>query len=139
MTDTPQDETLPVALIDEGRRVSLVWLIPLVAILAAAWLAYRSYEQQGPMVTISFQTADGLEAGKTKVRFKDVDVGLVQAIEISSDLRGVRVLARMQNHVAAYLNDKTRFWVVRPRFSGGEVSGLGILRSRPAAAGGRER
>ncbi len=112
---------------DDRRRLSLVWLIPLVAVLAAAWLGYRSYTQQGPLVAISFQTADGLEAGKTRVRFKDLDVGLVEAIELRPDLTGVKVRARLVAHVAEYLNENTRFWVVRPRLSGGEISGLGTL------------
>ena len=68
-------EQLPEALTDDRRRVSLVWLIPLVAVLTAVWLGYRGYTQQGPLVTISFQTAAGLLAGKTRVRFKYLDVG----------------------------------------------------------------
>jgi paraquat-inducible protein B len=123
----PIDDTLPEALTDDRRRVSLVWLIPLVAVLAAVWLGYRSYVQQGPLVTLSFQTADGLQAGKTRVRFRDLDVGLVETIELSADLSRVKVRARMDGHVAEYLNDKTRFWVVRPRLSGSEISGLGTL------------
>ena len=122
----PEDK-LPEALSDNRRRVSLVWLIPLVAVLTAVWLGYRGYIQQGPLVTISFQTAEGLLAGKTRVRFKDLDVGYVETIELSSDLSRVKVRARLAKHVAGYLNDQTRFWVVRPRLSGGEISGLGTL------------
>ena len=121
------EENLPEALTDERRRVSLVWLIPLVAVLTAVWLGYRAYTHQGPLVTISFQTAEGLLAGKTRVRFKDLDVGFVENIELSSDLSRVKVRARLAKHVAGYLNDQTRFWVVRPRLSGGEISGLETL------------
>ncbi len=128
MSKQPADEqALPEAVVDDRRRISLVWLIPLVAVLAAAWLGYRTYTEQGPLVTITFQTAEGLEAGKTRVRFKDVDVGVVEAIELSPDLARVRVRARLAAHLADYLNDQTRFWVVRPRLSGGQVSGLGTL------------
>jgi len=123
----PADENLPEALVDDRRRISLVWLIPLVALLSAAWLGYRTYQQQGPLVTISFQTAESLEAGKTRVRFKDVDVGVVEAIELTPDLSRVRVRARLNANVAGFLNDKTRFWVVRPRLSRGQVSGLETL------------
>ena len=112
---------------DDRRRVSLVWLIPLVAVLTAVWLGYRGYTQQGPLVTISFQTAAGLLAGKTRVRFKDLDVGYVETIELSNDLSRVTVRARLAKHVAGYLNDQTRFWVVRPRLSGSEISGLETL------------
>lgn len=123
----PVDQTLPEALTDDRRRVSLVWVIPLVAVFAAAWLGYRTYVQQGELVTITFQTAEGLVAGKTRVRFKDVDVGLVEAIELSSDLSKVKVRARLVAEVADYLNDRARFWVVRPRLSGGQISGFSTL------------
>lgn len=123
----PTDDKLPEAIVDDRRRISLVWLIPLVAICAAAWLGYHTVTQQGPLITISFQTAEGLEAGKTRVRFKDVDVGLVEAIELSPDLRRVQVRARLAGSVADYLNDNTRFWVARPRLSATQVSGLGTL------------
>lgn len=123
----PNDDTLPEALLDERRRVSMVWLIPLVALVAALWLGYRTYTHEGPLVSIRFQTAEGLEAGKTRVRFKDVDVGVVEAIELSPDLGKVLVHARLAQNVAAFLNDRTRFWVARPRLSAGQVSGLGTL------------
>jgi len=123
----PPAEPLPEALADERRRVSLVWLIPLVAVIAAVWLGYRSYVQQGPLVLIGFQTAEGLQAGKTRVRFKDLDVGVVEAIELSPDLSQVQVRARLNRQMASHLNDKTRFWVVRPRLSSGGISGLGTL------------
>lgn len=123
----PVDDMPPEALVDERRRVSLVWLIPLVAVLSAVWLGYRAYVDQGPLVSISFQTAEGMEAGKTRVRFKDVDIGVVEAIELTPDLSGVQVRARLAHHVADLLNDKTRFWVVRPRLSRGQVSGLETL------------
>jgi paraquat-inducible protein B len=126
-TEANSNGELPEALVDERRRFSLVWLIPLVAVLAAAWLGWRAYAEQGPLVTIVFETAEGLEAGKTRVRFKDVDVGVVEAIELSPDLGRVNVRARLASQVEAFVNDKTRFWVVRPRLSGGQVSGLGTL------------
>jgi paraquat-inducible protein B len=128
--DSTQDaipDAIPQAVVDTSRRVSLVWLIPLVALLAALWLGYRAYSQQGQLISIHFTTAEGLEAGKTKVRFKDVDIGQVESIELTNDLAGVRVLARLKPQMADYLNDKARFWVVRPRLSGGQVSGLGTL------------
>ena len=118
---------LPEARLDDKRRVSLVWLIPLVALLAAAWLGYHTYTQQGPLVTITFESAEGLEAGKTRVRFKDVDIGLVEAIDLADGLDTVLVRARLSRHMTEYLNQRTRFWVVRPRLTRGQVSGLGTL------------
>jgi len=124
---SPAEESLPEALADDRRRLSLVWLIPLVAVIAAAWLGYRTYTQQGPLVTISFETAEGLEAGKTRVRFKELNIGLVETIEITPDLSRVKVRARLIQNVADHLNHQTRFWVVRPRLSSAGVSGLGTL------------
>lgn len=120
-------DDLPEARVDTQRRVSLVWLIPVVALLAAAWLGYRAYTQQGPLITIAFETAEGLEAGKTRVRFKDVDIGMVETIDLAPDLDQVLVRARLSAAMEGYLNDETRFWVVRPRLTRSQVSGLGTL------------
>ncbi|MCB1789317.1 MAG: MCE family protein [Gammaproteobacteria bacterium] len=132
MSNTPLiDDTIPDALpearTDNHRTVSLVWLIPLVALLAAAWLGYRAYTEQGTLVTISFETAEGLEAGKTRVRYKDVDIGVVETIDLAEGLEHVLVRARLSVKMAEYINDKARFWVVRPRLSRGQVSGLNTL------------
>lgn len=126
-THPPNHDDLPQAVVDDRRRVSLVWLIPLVTVLAAAWLGYHAYQQQGPLVTVSFTSAEGLEAGRTRVRFKDVDVGVVEAVSLTPDLTGVRVQLRLSGDIEGYLNDQTRFWIVRPRLSGGGVSGLETL------------
>jgi paraquat-inducible protein B len=115
------------AVVEEHRRASLVWVIPIVAALVGAWLAYHSYSERGPAITITFETADGLEAGKTKVKYKDVEVGLVESIELSDDLSHVVVAARLVKGSARYLTDQTRFWVVRASVSAGRVSGLGTL------------
>ena len=132
MTDNsrPEDsltDQLPEARIDTQRRISLVWLIPLVALLAAAWLGYRAYTEQGALITIAFETAEGLEAGKTRVRFKDVDIGTVESIDLAAGLDRVLVRARISATMSDYLNDKARFWVVRPRLTRSQVSGLGTL------------
>jgi paraquat-inducible protein B len=109
------------------RRLSMVWLIPIVAALIAAWLAYKTISERGPTIQITFQTAEGLEAGKSKIRFKDVEIGSVDAIHISDDLSHVIVSAEMANETAEHLNAETRFWVVRPRLTASGVSGLGTL------------
>jgi paraquat-inducible protein B len=120
-------DELPEAYVDERRRFSLVWLIPLVTLVAAAWLGYHSYSQRGPLVTILFETAEGLEAGRTRVNYKDVEIGVVENIALSPDLQRVRVEARLDVDMTPYLNDKTRFWVVRPRLSSAGISGLQTL------------
>jgi len=109
------------------RGISIVWIVPIVAALIAGYLAYITITEKGPEIIISFQTADGLEAGKTKIKFRDVEVGQVDRIDIKDDLSGVFVTASVNKGAAPFLTDATRFWVVRPRIGAGEISGLGTL------------
>lgn len=111
------------------RTVQLVWLIPLIAALIGGWLAIRSVLDRGPVITISFKTAEGLEAGKTKLKFKDVDIGLVSKVDLAPDLSHVVVTAQLVKDSDAHLHEDTQFWVVRPRISGGSVSGISTLLS----------
>jgi paraquat-inducible protein B len=129
--DTPDLNALPQARAAQKRRsmFSLVWLVPLLAVLIGVWLAWRAYTQIGPAFTISFKTAEGIEASKTKIKYKSVDVGVVEALELSPDRSRVLVRARMEPHAADFLVEDTRFWVVRPRVAGGNVEGLGTLLS----------
>jgi paraquat-inducible protein B len=110
-------------------RVQLVWLVPLVAVLIGGWLAVQSILEKGPTITISFATGEGLEAGKTKIKFKNVDIGVVNSVVLSPDHKRVVASADLAKDAASMLVDDTRFWVVRPRISGGTVSGLGTLLS----------
>jgi paraquat-inducible protein B len=111
------------------RSISLVWVVPIVAVFIGAWLIYRAQMEKGPEITITFSSAEGLEAGKTKVKFKDVDIGLVDEIMIGKDLRHVVVKAQIDKDAAPYLTETTRFWVVRARISAGAVYGLGTVLS----------
>jgi paraquat-inducible protein B len=122
---------IPEAVVAPKKRGSLqiVWLIPIVAILIGGWLAVKSILEKGPTITISFKSAEGLDAGKTKLKYKDVEVGLVKTVTLSKDLGGVIATAEVVNDFDPHLLDDTRFWVVRPRISGGNVSGLGTLLS----------
>jgi paraquat-inducible protein B len=118
-----------VAVQERRRRFSIVWIIPIVVVLVGGWLAYTTIAEKGPTVTISFKTAEGLESGKTKVKFKDVEVGLVESVTIKPDLSGVTITAGLSKEVENHLTTETRFWVVRPRLGAGGVSGLGTLLS----------
>jgi len=109
------------------RRPSVVWLLPLVAALIGGFVAWRTFAERGPAITIHFASAEGLEAGKTKIRYKNVEVGVVEAVALAPDLSHVICRARMVNGAEAWLREGTRFWVVRARVAGGEVSGLGTL------------
>lgn len=113
--------------IRKRKWFSIVWLIPLVAAIAAGWMAYDALQQEGQTVTIRFNTAEGLIPGKTKIKFKDVEVGQVEAIKFSKDLAQVIVTAKMAKSMDRYLRSHTKFWVVRARVTPSEVSGLGTL------------
>jgi paraquat-inducible protein B len=122
-----EDVPTAVAVSKRRRPPQLVWLIPIVAALIGGWLAVKTYLDKGPEITITFKTAEGLEAGKTKIKYKDVDVGDVRTIHVSKDLSNVVVTAELVKSSENFLVDDTRFWVVRPRVGGGQVSGLGTL------------
>lgn len=109
------------------RRLSLVWIVPIVAALAGAWVAVTRILAEGPTITIAFRSAEGLEAGKTKVRYNGVDVGTMTAIGLSDDRTGVVATVQMEPKTDSFLVTDTRFWVVRPRVSGANISGLGTL------------
>ncbi len=133
----PEDATdaaLPQAITIRRDRLSIVWLIPLVALIIGGWLAFKTFSEQGPTIYIQFATAAGLQAGKTKVKFKDVDVGEVTSIDVSDDLKSVVVTAQLKHGAAAYLTRGTRFWVERPRVTASRVSGLDTLLSGPFIA-----
>ncbi len=109
------------------RGPQLVWLIPIVAALIGGWLMVKTILEKGPTVTITFKTAEGLEAGKTKVKYKNVDIGEVRAIVLSEDHSQILVTVEFAKQAENFLVNDTRFWVVRPRVGGGQVSGLGTL------------
>lgn len=145
MSDHPQPHT-PRAVVrsqvDRRRRLSLIWAIPIVSALIGGWLAWRTFLERGPLITITFESASGLTAGQSHVRHKDVDMGLVEKIAISKDLQRVMVTVRMNHEAEPLLTDKAQFWIVKPRFFAGALSGLETLVSgsyielQPSAAGG---
>ncbi len=125
--DFPQGPIAAAPIIKQPRSVSIVWFIPLVALLIGGWLVYKAVTEKGPIITINFATADGLEAGKTKVKFKDVEVGVVEEVGIVKDLSGVLIRVQMKKGSDPYLTENTNFWVVRARVGADKISGLGTL------------
>ncbi len=108
-------------------RVSFVWIIPLLAALIALYLGYRTIMSQGPLLLLTFDSAEGLTAGQTQVKYKYLALGTVESIDLSNDNRHVIVRVRMTNVGARFLTSHARFWVVKPDFSGGDISGLDTL------------
>ncbi|MDP1664890.1 MAG: MlaD family protein [Methylobacter sp.] len=120
--------------INKKTELPLVWFLPLIALLVSGWLIAKSYNEKGPVITISFPTAEGLEVDKTKIRYLNVEIGKVTAISISDDLKTILITAQMNSTAAGYLNKNTSFWVVRPQVGLGGISGLGTLLSGPYIA-----
>lgn len=118
---------IPKVEIRTNRGISIIWLIPIIAALIGGWLTYTTLSERGPEVTIKFSSAEGLEAGATKLKYKEVEVGHVKEIALSKDLSQVVVIADMVKGAEAYLTENARFWIVRPRIGTTGVSGLGTL------------
>ena len=111
------------------RHFSPLWILPSVALAAGLWIVIHGYMTQGPRVSIAFETAEGLVAGKTKVKYRSLDVGVLEVVELNTDMSGVMATAALEPQVADLLRDDTQFWVVRARIGKGGLSGLGTILS----------
>ncbi|MGB0836087.1 MAG: intermembrane transport protein PqiB [Psychrobium sp.] len=109
------------------NRISKVWLIPFLAIAIASWMVIDTYVNRGPAITITFANAEGLEAGKTRVKTLNVDIGFVKAVRLHDS--GVIAHIQLDQQVADMLTEDANFWVVKPRIGNGGVSGLSTLMS----------
>lgn len=134
MTETPMPPDLsgvPDAQTSRKSRWSVqwIWLVPLIAALIGGWLMITSILNEGPVISIVFKSAEGLEAGKTKLKYKDVEIGQVTEVTLSADLKQVIATAELTKDFKAHLVRDTAFWLVTPRISGGNVSGLSTVLS----------
>jgi paraquat-inducible protein B len=125
--DSPRDDAAPSPVIRKRRGVSLVWLIPAITALIGGWLIVKTLYEQGPQITIEFKTAEGIEAGKTRIMFKSLPVGVVSSLAFSDDYGGVLLTADIDKEAERFLRRGTRFWVVKPRLGVRGVSGLSTL------------
>jgi paraquat-inducible protein B len=125
----PDDLPEPEAARRSRWSLSLIWLVPIVAALVGLGLLVRSYLQSGPTIVVSFDSAEGLEARKTEVRYKNVVVGRVGAIELSEDHSHVDVQIELTHSASKLAVEDSRFWVERPRVGLGGISGIGTLLS----------
>jgi len=125
------DERYPIPTVHHRKRgrPSAVWIVPLIAVIAAGVLAVRSYLRNGPTIHITFDTADGIESGKSEVRYKNVPVGRVTRVDLSPDHQHIIATVQLTGGGAVVAATDSRFWVERPRIGVGGVSGLGTLLS----------
>ncbi len=118
--------------IEESTKFNLItsiWIVPVVALIIALWLAWQYYAKLGPQIRITFPKNEGLRAGQSQIKYKDVPIGKVTRIELSDDGKGVIVYARMEKMASEYLNETTKFWIVKPEVGVTGVSGLETLLS----------
>jgi len=126
----PSEDELPTPLVRNRRWIPrLVWVVPIAAAVIGISLLIRNWQNAGPRITISFLSGEGVQVGKTLVKYRDVTVGRVSAVDLSADHRTVLVSADLSKDAASLLKADTQFWIVRPRIGVGSVSGLDTLLS----------
>ena len=123
--DIPQATVVP----KRRQRISVVWIVPILAAVVAIGIAIQRIISEGPTITIVFKAAQGVEAGKTFIKYKDVNIGQVTAVQLSSDHSHVEVTAKIDKSAAALMVADAKFWVVEPRVTLSGVSGLSTLLS----------
>ena len=131
--DTPinneQEPDLNKAKPSRQTRLSPIWIVPIVAIIIGLWLVYDNYTSRGTLITLTMNNAEGIEAGNTLIRSRNVEIGLVQNVQLSEDLSSAVITARIQPQADKLLREDSRFWVVKPRIGREGISGLGTVLS----------
>ena len=118
-----------IAQVEKIKRWSPVWIVPLVTVLIGAWILYYHFSHQGKVITLITTSADGIEAGKTAIKSRSVDVGVVESVVLSDNLQQVEIKARINNGMEKLLHRDSAFWVVKPQIGREGITGLGTLLS----------
>ena len=122
-----KDSEISPAKIEQIKSISMIWFVPFIAFLIGAWMVYYQWSNEGPLITIAFDSAEGMEIGKTKIKSFNVDIGEVQSIVLNENADGVIVTARMAKNAEKLLNANSDFWLVSPQISHTGISGLSTL------------
>jgi paraquat-inducible protein B len=129
MANQAEPPVLARATARRSRRISVIWVIPLVALAIGAWLAYDTLSKEGPTITVTFDGGEGLQAGQSQLRYKDIAFGTVKSLALTPDHNHVTVTIATTHEAEPLLTDTTVFWVVKPRLFAGNISGLETLLS----------
>ena len=113
------------------RRFSWVWLIPIASLIIGLWLLWTTLSRQGPLIDVTFESAEGLQAGQSQVKYRDMPMGSVESFDLTPDRRKVIMHVRMISKAEPLLTEGTQFWVVKPGLFAGEVTGLNTILSGP--------
>jgi paraquat-inducible protein B len=127
MSDAPYRATH--SRVRRSRRISIIWLVPLVAVAIGAWLAYDTWSKQGPTIKVTFDSGQGLQPGQSQLKYKDIVFGMVKRLDLTPDKWHVVVTIETSKEAEPLLTDRAIFWIVRPRLFAGNISGLGTLLS----------
>lgn len=109
--------------------ISLVWIVPIVAVLVGISLVVHNVMQEGPTIIVNFKTGSGLTANKTEVKYRNVVIGQVTDVELSGDQKSVDATIKLSKQAETFTREDSQFWVVRPRIGAGGVSGIDTLLS----------
>jgi paraquat-inducible protein B len=123
--NVPQAAAVP----KKRRKLSVVWIIPILAAVVAVGIAVERFLSQGPTITIVFKSAEGIEAGKTFLKYKDVNIGQVSTVKLSEDFTKVVVTAKIDKSAEGLIVEDAKFWIEQPRVSLSGISGIGTLLS----------
>ena len=131
MTEPVDRDDLPQATVSRPRRtkISVVWIIPILAAVIGLGIAIQRIMTEGPTITVVFRSAEGIEAGKTFVKYKDVNIGHVSSVVLTDGYGKVEVTAKITKSAAGLMVEDAKFWVVSPRITLSGISGLGTLLS----------
>ncbi|HET6606840.1 MAG TPA: MlaD family protein [Rhodopila sp.] len=139
-----EDRAVYQATVRRKRRFPVMWILPIIAILIGAWLAWDTLSKEGPRIVVSFNDAEGLQIGQSQLKFKDITLGTVKALDFAPDRRNVLVTIATTSQAEPFLTAGTQFWVVKPRLFAGNISGFNTLLSGsyigmlPGDAGGKQ-
>jgi paraquat-inducible protein B len=125
----PEPKILEQSAVSRSRRLPVIWAIPIIAIAIGVWLAWDTLSKEGPKIVVSFEDAEGLQAGQSQLKFKDIALGTVKSLEFTKDRRRVLVTIATTAQAEPFLTTGTQFWVVKPRLFAGNISGFSTLLS----------
>jgi paraquat-inducible protein B len=129
MSDADPSPHAPHSRVRRSRRISIIWLVPLIAVAIGGWLAYDTWSKQGPTIRVTFNSGEGLQPGQSQLKYKDIVFGQVKRLDLTPDKWHVVVTIETTKEAEPLLTDKAIFWIVRPRLFAGNISGLGTLLS----------
>src|SRR5271170_5165752 len=129
--DNSESRDLPQAKIKKQSRISMVWIVPLIAAIVGVWLVFKYVRQMGPVISIQFNNGNEIEANQTTLKYRGVRVGNVLSVQLTKDARHVEVQARLDKSAESLARDGSVFWIVRPEVGAGGFHGLETIVSGP--------